>query len=121
MIGCDLTQIDSFTKDLLCNPDVIDVDQDPLGHAAKRVSQDKTVEVWARPLHDGTMAVGLFNRGFWKARVTASWKDLGLSGPQPIYDLWQCMNAGTANHQYSAMVPAHGCVLVKIGNASTQE
>ena len=115
IIGCDLTQIDSFTKDLLCNPDVIAVDQDPLGHAAKRVSQDKSLEVWARPLADGTMAVGLFNRGFWKAKVTASWKDLGLTGPQPVYDLWQRMNLPMANKTFSAMVPAHGCVLVKIG------
>jgi alpha-galactosidase len=117
IIGCDLTQLDSFTKDLLTNPDVIAVDQDPLGHAAMRVSQDKTLEVWARPLYDGTIAVGLFNRGFWKARVTASWKDLGLTGTQPVYDLWQRKSDGMANSSFSAMVPAHGCVFVKIGKA----
>jgi alpha-galactosidase len=116
IIGCDLTQIDSFTKDLLCNPDVIAIDQDPLGHAASRVSQDKSVEVWARPLYDGTTAVGLFNRGFWKANVTASWKDLGLTGPEPVYDLWQRVSVGTANRAYTVMVPAHGCVFVKIGS-----
>lgn len=115
IIGCDLTQLDSFTKDLLCNPDVIAVDQDYLGKAATRVSQDKTLEVWARPLADGTIAVGLFNRGFWKSKVTASWKDLRLSGPQPVYDLWQRKSVGTANHSYGAQVPAHGCVLVRIG------
>ena len=121
IIGCDLTQIDSFTKDLLCNPEVIAVDQDPLGHAAKRVSQNGSMEVWARPLYDGTMAVGLFNRGYWKAKVSANGKDLGLSGPLPVYDLWQRKSAGTANHAYSAMVPAHGCIFIKIGKPHKTE
>ena len=40
IIGCDLTQLDSFTKALLHNHEVIDVDQDPLGNAATRRSQD---------------------------------------------------------------------------------
>jgi alpha-galactosidase len=34
IIGCDLTQLDEFTKDLLTNHDVIDIDQDPLGKVA---------------------------------------------------------------------------------------
>ena len=121
LIGCDLTQIDSFTKNVLCNPDVIAVDQDPLGHAATRRYQGGDLEVWARPLYDGTVAVGLFNRGFWKAKVSASWKDLGLTGPQPVYDLWQRKPAGTANNAYSAMIPAHGCVFVKIGKPKKTE
>ena len=121
IIGCDLTQLDSFTKDLLCNPDVIDVDQDPLGHAATRRSQDKQTEVWARPLYDGTIAVGLFNRGFWKARVTANWKDLALSGPEPVRDLWARKSLGTSNRSFSAIVPAHGALLLKIGKPKRTE
>lgn len=119
--GCDLTQLDSFTKDLLCNPEVIDVDQDPMGHAAVRKSVSGQTEVWARPLFDGTVAVGLFNRGFWKARVTVNWKDLGLSGPEPVRDLWQRKSLGAANHSYSVMVPAHGAVLLKIGRVKKTE
>jgi alpha-galactosidase len=39
------------------------VNQDALGRAAGRKSSDGWVEVWARPLEDGSVAVGLFNRG----------------------------------------------------------
>ena len=60
----------------------------------------------------GSVAVGLFNRGFWKGRVTATWKDLGLSGPQPVYDLWQRKSGGTANHQFSALAGGNGMVVV---------
>lgn len=120
MIGCDLTQIDSFTKDLLCNPEVLDVDQDPLGKAATRRSKDGVTEVWARPLHDGTLAVGLFNRGFEKARVAATWKDLGLSGPQPVRDCWKRIDLEKANGLVSFEIPAHGAALLKIGLPGSQ-
>ena len=65
LIGCDLTQMDDFTLSLLSNDEVLAVDQDPLGKEATRVKEDKAAgtEVWMRPLADGTIAVGLFNRG----------------------------------------------------------
>ncbi|HET7619598.1 MAG TPA: NPCBM/NEW2 domain-containing protein, partial [Vicinamibacterales bacterium] len=63
LIGADMSNLDQFTIDLLSNDEVIAVDQDPLGKAARRVSRDGWTEVWARPLEDGSTAVGLFNRG----------------------------------------------------------
>src|SRR5205807_9101471 len=62
LIGADMSQIDPFTIDLLGNREVLAVDQDPLGKAARRVWRDADREIWARPLSDGTTAVGLFNR-----------------------------------------------------------
>lgn len=115
LLGCDLTQLDAFQLDLLCNPEVLEVDQDPLGRAAGRKSKDGPLEVWARPLHDGTLAVGLFNRGREAAEVTATWASLGLTGAQPIRDLWARRDLGAADGEFRARVPAHGAVLVKIG------
>ena len=89
LIGCDLTQIDPFTHALLTNDEMLDVNQDPLGRPAGRVATVGETEVWSRPLFDGTIAVGLFNRGRAAASVTAQWSDLGLRGKQPIRDLWQ--------------------------------
>jgi alpha-galactosidase len=115
LIGCDLSQIDSFTLDLLTNDEVIDVDQDPLGQAASRRAQNGATEVWARPLWDGTLAVGLFNRGEQATMVTASWSDLGLKEFQPVRDLWQRRDLGNISGSFVTRVPAHGAVLVKIG------
>ena len=50
------------------------------------------LEVWARPLADGSLAVGLFNRTRGEVTVTVNWSDLGLSGPQPVRDLWLRQN-----------------------------
>ena len=115
LIGCDMTAIDDFTLALLTNDDVLDVSQDPLGKAAGRVVQDGDSEIWARPLFDGTMAVGMFNRGLDPMVVKAKWSDLKLSGEQPVRDLWLKKDLGEFKDTYEVTVPAHGAVLVKIG------
>jgi alpha-galactosidase len=114
-IGADLSKLDAFTIALLSNDEVIDVDQDPLGRAAGRIWQDARREIWARRLADGTMAVGLFNRGLAAREVTVRFSELGLRGPQPVRDLWQRKDLGTMREKFTATVPRHGAVLVKIG------
>lgn len=115
LIGCDMTQMDDFTKALLTNTEVINVNQDPLGRAARRVAKQGRTEVWARPLYDGTMAVGLFNRSTDSAKVTVRWKDLGLSGRQPVRNLWLRKAEGIFRDDFTATVPTHGCVFLKVG------
>jgi len=114
LIGADMSQIDAFTIDLLGNREVLAVDQDPLGKAARRVWHDNDLEVWARPLSDGAVAVGLFNRKPAAQKVTARWSDLGLSGPRTVRDLWQQKDLGVSTGAFEATVPRHGAVLVRI-------
>jgi alpha-galactosidase len=115
LIGADLSKIDEWTTNLLGNREVLGVNQDELGRAASRKSSDGWTEVWARPLSDGTMAVGLFNRGPEAAPVTAKFSDLGLSGSVPVRDLWLHKDLGRVRDNFSVVVPRHGAVLVKIG------
>jgi alpha-galactosidase len=115
LIGADMSALDQFTTDVLSNDDVLAVNQDPLGHAARRIARDGWMEVWARPLADGTMAVALFNRGIAAAPVSATWSDLGLSGRQPVRDLWQQRDLPEASDRFTSTVPRHGTVFVRIG------
>ena len=90
LIGCDMTQLDPFTKGLLTDDEVLAVNQDPLGkQAARVVKTDDGVEVWMKELDDGSHAVGVFNRGEMPATPTVKWADLGLTGPQAVRDLWR--------------------------------
>jgi len=114
LIGCDMSQLDDFTKGLLSNDEVLAVSQDPLGKQASRVSVRGDLQVWAKDLQDGSKAVGLFNLGGGKATVTADWKDLGLNGDRDVRDLWRQKDLGSFNDKYEASVPSHGVVLVKI-------
>ncbi len=118
LIGADMSQMDSFTADLLGNREVLEVNQDPLGRPAGRISGDGRTEIWARPLADGTMAVGMFNRGPEKTVVTARFSELGITGNAPVRDLWLQKNMGSFRNQFAAEVPRHSVVLVKIGQPS---
>jgi len=118
LIGCDMSDMDQFTLDVLTNDDVLEVSQDPLGRPAGRKWGDETTEVWARPLWDDTIAVGLFNRGEADRKITAKWSDLAIEGEQPVRDLWRKLDLGTFRSSYSTQVPAHGAVMLKIGRPS---
>ena len=116
LIGCDMTRLDPFTLALLTNDEALDINQDPLGKPAGRISEDGLGgEVWARPLFDGTHAVGLVNTDLAPRLVTIRWSDLGITGPQPVRDLWLHKNVGAPSGSYSVSVPSHGVVLLKIG------
>ena len=111
----DITRLDAFTLNILCNDEVLDVDQDPLGKPGHRVAKTDDLEVWVKQMEDGSKAVGLFNRGEMEMPVTAKWADLGVKGRQPIRDLWRQKDLGTFDGQFQANVPRHGVVLVRVG------
>jgi alpha-galactosidase len=115
-IGGDVTRLDQFTLGLLSNDEAIEVDQDPLGQAAGMKRKDGNREIWTRPLSDGTCAVGLVNVDEQALTITVRWSDLDLFGPQKVRDLWLHRDVGTFADSYAVEVPAHGCVLLKIGS-----
>jgi alpha-galactosidase len=114
LIGCDLTRLDEFTMNLLTNDEVLEVNQDPLGKQAIRVSQDGSREVWAKKMEDGSLAVGLFNRDEVAQTVTAKWSDLGVNGKMRVRDLWRQQDVGSFDGTFGAEVPRHGVVLVRL-------
>jgi alpha-galactosidase len=114
LIGCDMTQMDPFTLSLLTNDEVLEVNQDPLGNAAHRVVKNESTEVWAKKMADGSLAVGLFNRGDEEATVSVKWSDLGLSGSHKVRDLWSQRNLGKKADGYEVSIRRHGAVLIRV-------
>jgi alpha-galactosidase len=110
----DMTRLDEFTLSVLTNDEIIEVDQDPLGKPGYRVYKKGNVEVWKRELEDGSIAVGLFNRGEEPAMVTAYWADLGISGKSKVRDLWRQKDIGHYDIQYAEMVGRHGVSMARI-------
>jgi hypothetical protein len=114
LIGCDMTQLDPFTLNLLGNDEVLEVDQDPLGHQAARIVKDGDTEIWAKDMEDGSKAVGLFNRGYSTASVTLKFSDLGISGKPKLRDLWRQKDLGKFANSFTAEVPRHGVLLLRV-------
>jgi alpha-galactosidase len=114
LIGCDMTQLDPFTLNLLENDEVLAVDQDPLGKQAMTVAKNGETRVYAKDLADGSKAVGLFNLGETETQVQVNWSDLGLKSKLHVRDLWRQKDLGKFKNAFSATVSRHGVVLIKV-------
>ncbi len=112
ILGCDLSSIDDFTKQLLMNPEVLEIDQDPKGRAATRIGPSGDHEVWSRPLWDGTQAIALCNRG-----ARAATMSLPADAATPVRDVWK----REWTDAQSFRVPAHGTVLLRCGRPGTPD
>jgi alpha-galactosidase len=112
----DMAKLDPFTLNILCNAEVIAVDQDPLGRQAKILRQSESEFVLVKELADGAKAVGLFNLADHPAKLTLSWTDLGLAGKQPVHDLWRQKDLGKFKTEFQAEVPRHGVVMVRLSS-----
>jgi len=129
LIGCDLSQLDDFTLNLLTNDEVLAVDQDPAAKTAVRIETDGG-DIWYKPLEDGSIAVGFFYKGFdydilWtrkemkqkcqqRLNMLLSMNELGIKGKFRVRDLWRQQDLGVFRNKYEAEVPYHGVVFVKI-------
>ena len=118
LIGCDMSKLDPFTLNLLTNDEVLAVDQDSLCKQATRVINNGPLQVFAKPLDDGSLAVGLFNFSPEAKEVAVNWSDLHISGKQTVRDLWRQKDIGVVDDRLSASVPSHGVLFVRITPSS---
>ena len=80
----------------------------------KEIREQGPTVIAARPLGDKSLAVGLFNRGEAEATVVVRWSALGFQGSPMVRDLWAHNDLGSVEDRFSARVPAHGVVLIKV-------
>jgi alpha-galactosidase len=114
LAGNDLGKMTKETLEILTNPEVIAVDQDPHGVEGHRVWQEGPLEVWMKPLADGSKAVGLFNRSGSGLPISVRFAAIGVGRSAQVRDLWARKDLGTMTEKYTAQVPRHGAVLIKV-------
>lgn len=114
LAGNDLSKMTTDTLAILTNHEAIAVDQDAKGVQGHRMAEEGPLEVWAKPLADGSFAVGLFNRGQSQNPVVLNFKDIGMSGELHVRDLWLGRDVGTFRDRYEAQVPRHGAALIRV-------
>jgi alpha-galactosidase len=110
----EMTQLDPFTLNVLCNSEVIDVDQDSLGKQAAIVRKTDSEFILEKPLEDGSVAVGFFNLTTWPRSIAADWKQLGVNGTQKVRDVWRQHDLGSFTGSFSTQVPPHGVILARL-------
>jgi len=116
MAGNDIENMDARVREILLNKEVIAIDQDKLGVQGHRVRDDGDLEVWSKPLADGSRALVLFNRGAQPAEIATEWAELGYPAKMSaeVRDLWAHKSLGRKVGSFSATVPSHGVVMVRV-------
>jgi alpha-galactosidase len=112
--GNDLTKMTEATRAILTNPEVIAVEQDRAGIQGRMIRQGGPLEVWMKPLADGSKAVALFNTDWGPMPIRVNFRDIGVSGSATVRDLWVRKNLGRFTGSFTAQVPKHGVAMVKI-------
>ncbi len=112
--GCDLAEMDQVTRETLTNPEAIALDQDPLGIPAWRAYKFGDMEVWQKPLANGDVGAGLFNRGDKPQTITMRWSCLGIEGQRNVRDLWLRKDLGRFDREYVREVKPHEVLLIRL-------
>ena len=115
--GNDLRTMTDETKSILMNSEVIAIDQDPEYKPVTSLSSDGGIEVLMRPLHDGSVAIGIFNRTNTAAQTQFTRNNLpaSLAGKEiSVRDLWMHEAVAMPGGTFQATVPSHGVVMLKV-------
>jgi alpha-galactosidase len=84
--------------------------RDPLVIRCSVVSSNAGLEVLAKPLQNGSVAIGFVNRtGTANSPISVSWPALGLASDAvcAVHDPWRGVDIGFATNGYTASVPAN--------------
>lgn len=116
LAGNNLATMNSDTRSVLTNPEVIAVDQDARGQQGVKVAEDQSgLQVYSKTLSgSGRRAVVLLNRTGAAATITANWANLGLTGAASVRDLWAATDRGSFTGSYATSVPAGQAVLLTV-------
>ena len=113
IISCDLEKLNAFTLGLLTNPEVIEVDQDPLGTPAAELPAMGALRVFRKQLEDGSAAIGIFNTNdtSWAMEQIAGAK-LGAKPGSTFRDLWRQKDLVYGSGTIALEIPPHGVMLL---------
>jgi hypothetical protein len=114
ILGGDFTSAKPWELSLLTNDEVLDINQDPKGAQGHKVYDTNGIQVWTKPLNDGSIAVGIFNQNVDDETVTVSLTDIGLSRDYQIRDAWQNKKAAKTHGKLTWFVTAHGAALLRL-------
>ena len=123
LIGCDMSMLDEFTLSLLCNHEVLDINQDPLGVQGVKQTVKDDYYVYIKPLEDGSLAVGLFNISDQPQKIGFIPHKLGLFGEQTVRDVWRQKDIAKVSQKeyWETEVAPHGAVLLRLSPGTTGE
>lgn len=114
-LGTDLAALPGEVLGIVANPEVIGVDQDPLGRQASLVADRGGLQVWARALTEEAIAVALLNTTDQHAVISTGLTDVGApAGTYLARDLWAQDYLSTVETDLTAEVGPHDVRLFRL-------
>ncbi len=118
LAGNDIRNMTPAIRDILMNREVIAVDQDGLGKQASPIKSGE-LQMWIKPLVDGSVAVGVVNMGATDTIVTVRTSDLKFGDKvKSARDLWKHSSVVFHDGAYTSKVPSHGVLLLRVSSGS---
>jgi alpha-galactosidase len=114
--GNNISTMNDTIRDILTAPEIIAIDQDSLGVQGTRIRNDAGLQVWQKPLADGSIAVALLNLSASSASQSVTLEEIGLKKGivSTVRDLWNRKDLPAVADSFQAEVDPHGVVVVKI-------
>jgi alpha-galactosidase len=112
LAGNDLSKMTPETKAILMNKDVVALDQDALGHQARRIWAQGPIEVWEKDLSGGKLALAFFNRGESSLDFDPTLNALSKLKGVHFQDLWTKQDM-VLTSTTRIRVPSHAVMLLR--------
>jgi len=114
--GNDLRSMTTEIRDILINPEVLAIDQDPAGREGYLVLRPTNkLQVWVKPLQKcDQMAIALFNPSSAPVTYDLPLTRLGVRGDAFIRDVFAHQDLGLKRGEFAITVPAGGAKLFKV-------
>lgn len=125
IVATDVRNMTAIMKEVLLNKELIDVNQDSLAIAGDLIgtwgcdAPAGSCQVWGKQVSDG-FAAALYNANPQEHGITLDFSLFGMKGATlNVRDMWQHKDLGSFTGSYSAKVPPHGTVAVKLTKTGT--
>lgn len=126
MAGNDLRTMSKDTREILMNPEVIAIDQDPLGVQALKYAMDGDIHTWVKPMADGKWAFCFLNRSEKEVPLVVDWASFDITDDlsakrinmrqdtYKIHDVWAKKDLGNTKKVSKVTLPGHDvfCVIL---------
>lgn len=111
----DMRVIDDFTRNILCNNELIAVNQDLLGKGADPIIMTPDTWILKKTMSDGSVIVGFFNlKRDEDAEISVFWREMEMCCAQLARDLWRQKDIGIFADEMSVKLGPRGCAVIKL-------
>lgn len=115
-LGNDVFNMSDSARNTIMNKEIIEIDQDKSGIQGDVVKEfnDGQLQIWYKPLADGSVALALFNRSDIDNEITVNFTDLKMAAKCKVRDIWNNKDFTNVKEKYTSKVKAHEAVILKI-------